>query len=294
MRFGLAGTGYWARVAHARALTSTPGAELTAVWGRNADAAATLARLHGVTAHTDFDAFLSGVDAVAFSLPPDVQSELAKRAALAGKHLLLEKPVALTSEDADSLAQAATDGDVASVVFFTARFQPGIRSWLADTARMSWTGGLAVWLGSAVSGSGPFNTPWRRDKGGLWDLGPHALSVLAAGLGPVVSVLADGGPGDVSHLILHHRGGATSTVTLTVRAPEDLDQFELSLWGNGGRSVMPGLADDPVGALRVAVAELCELARGTDRAHPCDVHFGAAVTRVLAEAERQIDARRGR
>jgi predicted dehydrogenase len=292
MRFGLAGTGHWARVAHARALASTPGVELAAVWGRNADAAAALAREHGAASHTDFDAFLSGVDAVAFSVPPHVQSELATRAAPAGKHLLLEKPVALTTESADRLARAVSDADVASVVFFTARFQPEIRSWLDETSQASWTGGQAAWLGSAVSESGPFNTPWRREKGGLWDLGPHALSVLSAGLGPVVSVLADGGPRDVSHLILHHDGGATSTVTLTVRAPADLDRFEAYLWGSAGRSVMPELADDPAPALRLALTELTGRARSADRAHPCDVHFGAAVTRVLAEAQRQIDARR--
>jgi predicted dehydrogenase len=292
VRFGLAGTGYWARVAHARALTSTPGIELAAVWGRNGDAAAALAREHGAAADTDFGAFLSRVEAVAFSLPPDVQGELAARAAGAGKHLLLEKPVALTADSADRLVRAVTDAGVASVVFFTARFQPGIRSWLDEASRRPWTGGLATWLGSAVTESGPFNTPWRREKGGLWDLGPHALSVLAAGLGPVATVLADGGQGDVSHLILHHESGATSTVTLTVRAPAGLDRFDLFLWGNGGRSVMPALADDPVVALRVALTELAERARSADRAHPCDVRFGAAVTRVLAEAQRQIEARR--
>ncbi len=292
MRFGLAGTGYWARVAHARALASTPDVELAAVWGRNAGAAAALAREHGAASHTDFDAFLSGVDAVAFSVPPHVQSELATRAASAGKHLLLEKPVALTTESADRLARAVSDADVASVVFFTARFQPTIRSWLDESSRTPWTAGQAVWLGSAVSGSSPFNTPWRREKGGLWDLGPHALSVLSAGLGPVVSVLADRGPDDVSHLILHHDGGATSSVTLTVRAPADLDRFDLYLWGNEGRSVMPDLADDPVVALRLALTELGERAASADRAHPCDVRFGAAVTGVLAEAQRQIDARR--
>jgi predicted dehydrogenase len=292
MRFGLAGTGYWAREAHARALAATPGVELAAVWGRNADAAAALAREHGAASQTDFDAFLSGVDAVAFSVPPHVQSELATRAASAGKHLLLEKPVALTAPSADRLARAVTDADVASVVFFTARFQPDIRSWLDETSQASWTGGQAVWLGSAVSDSSPFNTPWRREKGGLWDLGPHALSVLSAALGPVVSVLADGGPADVAHLVLHHYSGATSTVTLTVRAPAELDRFEAYLWGSGGRSVMPDLADDPVVALRVALTELTDRARSADRAHPCDVHFGTAVTRVLAEAQRQIDARR--
>ncbi len=36
LRFGLAGTGYWARITHAPALASTAGIELAAVWGRNA------------------------------------------------------------------------------------------------------------------------------------------------------------------------------------------------------------------------------------------------------------------
>ena len=83
LRFGLVGTGYWAQVAHARALASAPGIEFAAVWGRNTEAAAALAAKHGITAHADFDAFLADVDGVAFSVPPDVQSELAVRAAQA-------------------------------------------------------------------------------------------------------------------------------------------------------------------------------------------------------------------
>jgi predicted dehydrogenase len=297
VRFGLAGTGYWARVAHARALVSTPGVELAAAWGRNASAAAEIARengpvSHSTVAHSDFDKFLADVDAVAFSLPPHVQSDLATRAARAGKHLLLEKPVALTTESADRLAQAVTDAGVASVVFFTARFQATIRDWIREVAGPGWTAAQAVWLGSAVSGSGPFNTPWRQEKGGLWDLGPHVLSVLWATLGPVTSVLADGGQGDLSHLVLRHGGDTTSTVTLTVQAPAELDRFDFSLWGSRGRSVMPALAADPVPALRCALTELADNAAAGRTVHPCSVHLGATVTKVLADAQRQIDARR--
>jgi predicted dehydrogenase len=292
VRFGLAGTGYWAREAHARALAATADAELTAVWGRDPAKAAALAAQYGAAAHTDFDAFLADVDAVAFSLPPDVQSELGPRAAAAGKHLLLEKPVALTAAAADRLADAVTAAGVASVVFFTARFQPDIRAWLADIAGTRWSGAQVVWLGSATAGSSPFNTPWRRVQGGLWDLGPHALAVLTASLGPVVSVLADGGPGDVAHLIMRHASGATSTVTVTVQAPPELDGFRLALWGEHGRAPMPPLADDPVIALGTALSELIATAGSPDRAHPCDARFGAVVTRVLADAQRQIDSRR--
>ena len=124
MRFGLVGTGHWARVTHAPAIAATAGAELVAVWGRRPEAVRPLADEHGARAYEDFDALLDAVDAVAFSVPPDVQAPLATRAARAGKHLLLEKPIALARHDADELADAVAAAGVASVVFFTSRFQP--------------------------------------------------------------------------------------------------------------------------------------------------------------------------
>ena len=290
LRFGLAGTGYWAQVAHARALASAPGIEFAAVWGRNIEAAASLAAEHRITAQVDFEAFLADVDAVAFSVPPDVQSELAVRAAQAGKHLLLEKPVALTEAAAEALAKAVQGAGVASVVFFTCRFQPDISAWLEELATTGgWQGASALWLGSAYSQASPFNTPWRQAKGGLWDLGPHTLSLVWAILGPVQSVIADAGRGDLTHLVLHHQGGTTSTVTVTLGAPEPADGFDLRVWGERGRSVMPPLADDPVVALRTALTELVNSARSPGLSHPCDVEFGLAVTRVLERAQRQLD-----
>lgn len=295
LRFGLVGTGYWAQVAHARALASAPGIEFVAVWGRNTEAAAALAAEHDITAHTDFDAFLANVDGVAFSVPPDVQSELALRAAEAGKHLLLEKPVALTEAAAEALAAAVRVAGVASVVFFTCRFQPDISAWLDELATAGgWQGASALWLGSAYSQASPFNTPWRQAKGGLWDLGPHTLSLVWEILGPVESVTADAGRGDLTHLVLHHQDGATSTVTVTLGAPEPADGFDLGVWGERGRSVMPPLADDPVVALRTALTELVNTARSPSLSHPCDVQFGLAVTRVLAQAQLQIDRARQR
>jgi predicted dehydrogenase len=293
LRFGLVGTGYWARVAHARALADTPGIEFAAVWGRNPDAAADLAAAAGATAHRDFDAFLADVDGVAFSVPPDVQSELAVRAAAAGKHLLLEKPLALTDDASDALVAAVDAAGVASVVFFTSRFQPDARAWLDEiTAAGGWYGGQVLWLGSVYAGSSPFDTPWRRQHGGLWDLGPHAVSLLWAILGPVASVTADAGRGDLAHLVLHHEGGATSTVTLTLGAPEPADDFDLLVWGERGRASIPSLEGDPVGALRVALTELADTARSGRASHPCDARFGRAVTRVLTQAQHAIDARR--
>jgi predicted dehydrogenase len=293
LRFGLAGTGYWARITHAPALASTDGIEFTAVWGRNRAAAAGLAAAHGVTAHHDLDTFLAGLDGVAFAVPPDVQAGIAARAAAAGKHLLLEKPIAISAAAAGTLVSAVERARVASVVFFTARFQADVRAWLADvTARGGWAGASAVWLGSALQPSSPYDTPWRRDNGALWDLAPHVVSLLWASLGPVASVTADAGPADVSHLILHHESGASSTVTVTLSVPGPAERFELYLWGTGGRSAAPHEQDLPVAALRTALTELAHNARSGQVSHACDVRFGQAVWRVLADAQRQLDGRR--
>jgi predicted dehydrogenase len=292
MRFGLVGTGFWARTTHAPAITTTPDTTLDAVWGRDAVAAATLASEFGGTAHQDFDAFLAGIDAVAFAVPPHVQAPLAIRAAEAGKHLLLEKPVAFSLSDADKLVNAVEAANVASVVFFTHRFSAEIRAWLADeNARGGWSGGgwsggVAIWLGDALRPGSPFNTPWRREKGGLWDLGPHVVSMLWACLGPVTSVRAAAGGQDVTHLAFRHESGASSTATVTLNAPPAAVGTNLFVWGEAGRSVMPSEVVDAIPALRTAVAELAATAAGGPP-HPCDARFGRQVVRVISDAQAQ-------
>jgi predicted dehydrogenase len=167
-----------------------------------------------------------------------------------------------------------------------------MREWLREvTEAGGWAGGSATWLASVYSPSSPFNTPWRREKGGLWDLGPHAVSMLWAILGPVQHVTADRGRGDLTYLVLHHEGGATSTATLTLGAPEAADGFSLQVWGDHGIQAMPSLASDAVEALRAALTELAAHARAGGTGHVLDVRFGRDVTHVLADAQRQLDAR---
>lgn len=292
VRFGLVGTGYWARITHAPALASTDGVEFAAVWGRNADAAASLAARYHATAYGDLSAFLDGIDAVDFAVPPDVQASIAIRAASTGKHLLLEKPIATGMADADALADAVKKARVASVVFFTARFQADVRAWLAEvTATAGWAAGSAVWLGSALQPQNPFNTRWRQDKGALWDLAPHVVSLLWASLGPVRSVTAQAGLADITHLILRHESGVTSAATVTLSAPVSADLTEVYLWGQAGRSRAPVETPEPVTPLRTALTELAANARSGQASHPCDVQFGRDITRILADAQRQIDAR---
>lgn len=287
------GTGYWARVTHGAVLAREPGVELAAVWGRDADKAAALGAEFGIEAYADFQEFLADLDAVAFAVPPDVQAELGAQAALAGRHLLLDKPIATSVGDAQRLVEAVDRAEVSTVVFFTARFDEVKRQWLATVGGGEWEGAWAHWIVSAFAPDSPYaHSPWRREKGALWDVGPHALSMLTAALGPVSAVTADAGSGDLVHLVFHHESGATSTASLTLDAPPAAINVELSVWGPSGLSTMPLSGSTAQEAYGVALRELLSNVRSGERLHPCDVHFGAYVVRMLADAEQQIASRR--
>lgn len=291
MRIGLLGTGPWAQLAHAPALSEHGELDFAGVWGRRTAPTRELADSYGVRAYDDVDALLAEVDAVAVALPPDVQAEMAARAARAGCHLLLDKPLASTVERGRVVVEAVEEAGVASVVFFTARFQSETDAWITEQAAASgWFTARAEWLGAVFRTDSPFAaSPWRREKGALWDVGPHALSVLLPVLGDVRRVTAAAhGPGDTVHLVLAHVGGASSTLTLSLTAPPAAEGAAVELRGEHGTTLLPESTDGAVTALSRAVDALLAAAR-TGRAHACDAAFGLRVTEILAEAEERLD-----
>ena len=289
MRVGLVGNGYWAKATHAAGLSAEPSVELSGVWGRDAAKTAALATELGTTGYEDVDEMFAAVDAVAFSVPPQVQSELALRAARAGKHLLLEKPVAVSVAEADRLADAVAEAGVASVVFFTARFDATQRQWIEEVGQRSdWDGAAGLWLGSAFAAGSPFDTPWRHEKGGLWDVGPHALAMLTGTLGPVVEITARPGRRDLVQLVMGHESGATSSYAVSIDTPTAASEVSLKVWGAAGRSTLPDSQADPSQALATAARELATAGALSAPSHPCDVRLGRSVVRLLAEAQRQL------
>ncbi|PZF80003.1 Gfo/Idh/MocA family protein [Jiangella anatolica] len=297
MRFGLVGTGHWARVAHASALAATDGVTFGGVWGRDPGKTAALADEFGVRAYGSFDELLADVDAVEFSVPPDVQAEYATAAAAAGKHLLLEKPIAHDAAGGRALTDAADASGVASVVFFTQLFRPEVREWLASCRAAAvehpWEGGTALTLGSAQREQGVFSTPWRLERdGALWDVAPHALSILLSLLEPVQSVAAHEDPLGTTHLVLGHRGGASSTVTVSQNLPAAAGLSYARVWGGAGHAILPDQPTDVVTALSTAVAELTAAARPGAPAHPHGLEFGARVLDVLVRAQDDLDRAR--
>lgn len=292
MRFGLVGAGPWASMAHGPGLVAAEHVELVGVWGRTRERALSLATTLGVAVYDDVETLLGDVDAVAFAVPPDVQGELALMAARAGKHLLLDKPVAMSPAAARSVSDAASSSGVASVVFFTDRFVDASRTWLRHVQEtQGWRGGWYRSFSSLQQSDNPFGaSPWRWEHGALWDIGPHALSTLTAALGPVASLTAVGGEGDLVTLVMRHESGATSTASLTAFAPPATEGFEAAVWGETGLSHMPERPDRPPSEpLAIAAGELVESAT-SGVPHEVDLGFGTRIVELLADAQAQVDA----
>lgn len=282
LRFGLLGTGYWAAQTQAAALATHEGVDFVGVWGRSPAPRAALAQRYGVTDFPDLDALLAVVDAVAVALPPDVQAEVAHRAAAAGKHLLLDKPLAFTVEAADRVVAEVERHNLSSVIFFTRLFNESIGSFLTQAAATGgWDGGAATHCAQIFGAGNPYGASvWRKEKGGLWDVGPHALSMLLPVLGPVAEVAAFDAPHATTHVLSRHICGAVSTMVLTLDSPPAAAHHETVFYGEAGRQVVPDTDRSSVEAFGGAIDQVL---RGGP--NPCDVHFGREVVAVLAAAE---------
>jgi predicted dehydrogenase len=290
MRVGLIGSGYWARRVHGASVAQNPRTELVGVWGRDAARTAEAAAELETKPFAELAALLEGVDALTFAVPPDVQASIALHAARVGKHLLLEKPLATSVEDARSIEAAVREARVASIVFFTRRFVPETQAWLRRLEDLGgWVCGRVEIAASIYIEGNPFgSSPWRKEKGALWDVGPHALSLLWPALGEVTSVVAGGGRSDQVHLVLQHAGNRSSTVSLSIDVPTAAIGGSTYVYGEHGREVAPTGDVDAVRAHSAALDALVDQAQSAEPRHACDVHFGARVVEVLAAAEESL------
>ena len=286
LRMGVVGTGHWAQVVHAAGAAAHPGVDLVGVWGRDRAKADALGAEHGVPGYDDVEALLDEVDLLTFAVPPQVQAELALRAARAGKHLLLEKPITTDLAAADRLVEAVRDAGVSTVVFFTQRFVPAWESWFEEVCARRPEGGAAWWYAAHAATGSPFAaSPWRQRDGALWDVGPHALSHLLPALGPVTAVSGARGHGDLVHVVLTHEGGATSTMALCMTMPAAAVRVGVEFYDDHGWHVRPDLERDIDAAYAAALSELLANVAAGETTHRCDVAFGRDVVEVLSRCE---------
>jgi predicted dehydrogenase len=177
-RVALIGYGYAGRTFHAPLIRATPGFELIAVCSSQAG------RVHAdlpdipVVRSPDEACRLPDVDLVVIATPHDSHVALAARALLAGKHVVVEKPVATTLEEARRLAAAARDTDRVVAVFHSRRWDGDFLA-ITDLLNRSALGNIAHFESHFDRFRPIVRDRWRERAGpggGLWyDLGPHLV-----------------------------------------------------------------------------------------------------------------------
>lgn len=124
---GIIGAG-WVAGEHIRAFAAHPDTEVVAIASRDAGKAAACAKAHGVdcAAYGDWEQLIArkDVDIVVVASPPDAHARQTIAAAEAGKHILLEKAMTTTLDDAKKVRDAVAKAGVKSVVSYVLRWNP--------------------------------------------------------------------------------------------------------------------------------------------------------------------------
>ena len=111
LNVGVIGCGFFGGL-HAKKHAENPLAKLIGVFDPVSESAQTVAANLDTRAYADIDGLLADVDAVSITAPAAYHYDLAAQALRAGKHVLVEKPIALDVEHADELIALAQDKDV--------------------------------------------------------------------------------------------------------------------------------------------------------------------------------------
>ena len=191
-RIAVIGCGYWGSN-HARTLAGL--GALAAVADRHAERAEALAAQTGAAALTP-EAVLESpdIDGVVLALPPESHAENALAVLGAGKHLLVEKPIALKVEDGEAIVAAAAKSGLVAMTGHVLRFHPafeGLMRLIEDG-----TLGNIRYIHSHRVGLGKFHP----ENDALWDIAPHDLSLILAITGEEPSRVSGEGTATLDHL----------------------------------------------------------------------------------------------
>src|SRR4051812_35294655 len=131
---GLIGAGPWARMATGPVLAAGPETRVTGVWSRTAAHAQELGAQLNAPAVADLDELFDVCDAVSIAVTPEVQPEVAERAARAGKALLLEKPLGADVDGAARVVEAVHAAGVGALVMLSNRFNPAFDAFVSEAS----------------------------------------------------------------------------------------------------------------------------------------------------------------
>lgn len=256
-KFALVGCGRIA-VRHGELLTGpVAGARLAAVCDIDADKARSFGEKHGVPWFTDMDEMMKKVapDVVSVLTPSGLHCEHVLRLAPYGKHIVVEKPMALTLDDADAMISACDHHGCRLFVVKQNRFNvPVVKlreavesgrfgKLVMGTVRVRWCRPQAYYDQDAWRGT------WEFDGGVLTNQASHHVDLLEWMMGDVESVYAKSSTAlanieteDTAIAVLRFKNGALGCVEATTAArPRDLEG-SISILGEKGTVEIGGFA----------------------------------------------------
>ncbi|MFP6767001.1 MAG: Gfo/Idh/MocA family oxidoreductase [Planctomycetaceae bacterium] len=306
VRWGILGCGDVARRRVAGAIADDPDSRLLAACRRNGTALEQFCSDFGVDRGYTDEADLVGdadIDAVYIATPVDRHLEQTLACAAVGKHVLCEKPMAMSVEECDRMITACEASGVRLGLAYYRRFYPVVER-IRDLVGEGRIG--TVFSITAVTATPFAFTPgddgyWRvvLEEGGggaLMDIGSHRLNLFLDLLGPIAdvsgyceTVAGDFAADDAALLTVRFESGALGTLQCYFGVPVDPDEFVVI--GTGGRLVATPLNS---GNLVVETAEGVET-----ESHPPSQNFNLPLISDFVDAIRtgrapRVDGLEGR
>ncbi len=199
VRVAIVNTGWWADAMYLPALTAHPHVEITAVCGRNPQKAADFAAKWNVPQYfTDYEQMLSAdvCDALIVATNNETHHPITMKAIAHGLHVLCEKPLALTVQEADEMTRAAKAKGISTLVPFTYRFLPHARyiKHLIDTGYIGTPYHLNIRYYHAFGRTPGYAWGWDADQiraGDIANLASHPIYLARWYFGEIKSVMAE-------------------------------------------------------------------------------------------------------
>ncbi len=218
IRFGIVGAGKVAEV-HASVLRRIGGAQVVAVTGRSEQRTRALAERHRLAVEATLDALLArpDIDAVVVATPHPLHAEQARAIAASGRHVVIEKPMALSVAECDSVLNAAAAAGVVVSVVSQRRFYPAVRRVrdAIDEGRIGDPGlvyaDMLGWRGSDYYAMDDWRGTMRGEGGGvLVNQAIHQIDLVRWFGGPVAEV--DGFTANLNHPEIEVEDTAVATI----------------------------------------------------------------------------------
>jgi UDP-N-acetyl-2-amino-2-deoxyglucuronate dehydrogenase len=288
--FGVIGCGRISKN-HMESIKAVPGAKLVAVADINAEALANAAEKYDCQGYSDYHELLANpeVQIINICTESGLHARIAIDAMKTGKHVLVEKPMAMSIAEADAMIGIAKEMGVKLGVVHQNRFNNAIvklRKAVEEDKFGKFTHSSAVvrWnRNDEYYSQAPWRGTWAQDGGCLMNQSIHNIDLLQWMMGPVESLFAYTATNmrsiegeDVGAIVLKFKNGALGIIEATTTIyPKNLEET-LNIFGSTGTVCIGGIAVNKIEAWRFSGDDEATVLADQDKEPPNVYGFGHA------------------